>query len=141
MVTVRFLLSRLSKTNRPDHKGPPILLRRLPDFSGDDVSLCPVVSFGFATLATDLMISSSHRLRLLILHFQQRRFWSFCAGPFDAPAFRGLLELRALFPFPTPSLGASASWIVWRLATGLESGRSSAITSDLLHRSYNSEHP
>ena len=41
---VRFLPARLSKTDRPDHLGPPIVIRRLPAFSGDDVSLCPVAS-------------------------------------------------------------------------------------------------
>ena len=40
----RFLPSRLSKTDRPGHLGPPIVIRRLPAFSGDDVSLCPVAA-------------------------------------------------------------------------------------------------
>ena len=37
---VRFLPSRLSKTDRQRHLGPPILIDRLPD----DVSLCPVAA-------------------------------------------------------------------------------------------------
>ena len=36
----RFLPSRLSKTDRQRHLGPPIIIRRLPD----DVSLCPVAA-------------------------------------------------------------------------------------------------
>ena len=42
--SVHFLPSRLSKTDRPGHKGPPILIRHLPAYSGGDVSLCPIAS-------------------------------------------------------------------------------------------------
>ena len=42
--SVRFLLSRLSKTDCPDNLGPPILIQHLPAFSRDDVSLCPLAS-------------------------------------------------------------------------------------------------
>ena len=64
--SVRFLPSQLSKTDRPDHLGPPILIRRLPAFSGGDASLCPVSALEdseFSALSHDLA-----RLSLLFDH-------------------------------------------------------------------------
>ena len=48
---VCFLPARLDMTDRPDRLGPPVVIGRLPAFSGDDVSLstCSVlVSDAFA---------------------------------------------------------------------------------------------
>ena len=39
---VRFIPSQLSKTDRPSHMGPPIVISRLP-VSNDD-SICPVAA-------------------------------------------------------------------------------------------------
>ena len=43
---VRFIPSRLSKTDRPSHLGPPILIRRLPvpAANSSDISKCPLAS-------------------------------------------------------------------------------------------------
>ena len=91
---VRFLPSRLSKTDRPDHLGPPIIVRRLPAFSGNDVSLCPVAALedflGFRrslAISHDFLFSSSSSpyAPLSTAAFSDLLRWSFQRAGIAAP--------------------------------------------------------
>ena len=90
---VRFLPSRLSKTDRPDHLGPPIIVRRLPAFSGDDVSLCPVASLeeflesrrSLHIAHDSLFCSSSPHSPISTASFSDLLRWTFRRAGISAP--------------------------------------------------------
>ena len=92
--SVRFLPSQLSKTDRPDHLGPPILIRRLPAFSGGDASLCPVSALeDFLSFRRSLAIAHDYLFSsttppfspLSTATFSGLLRWSFRRAGVDAP--------------------------------------------------------
>ena len=103
---VRFLPSRLSKMDRPGHLGRLILIRRLPAFSGDDVSLCPVASLKEFLESRRSLGISHHSLfssptppfsPFSTVAFLDLLRWSFChAGIAAPPGSTSCLSFRCL---------------------------------------------